>query len=112
VNWALRVVAFSDGVNVMLAALPGARGVSCSSKPSRVGLALPSHTRIHSLAWSPLPGAAVLAVGAGPHVVVVRVRARCFPPASSLHFRGPSTPCDEACACEISSPRGGCARCG
>jgi hypothetical protein len=96
VNWALRVVAFSDGVNVMLAALPGAPGVSCSSQPSHVGLALPSNARIHSLSWSPLPGAAVLAVGAGPHVVVVRVRALSFPAPSQLHFSG--------CTCFPTSP--------
>ena len=97
-NWALKVVAFSDGVDVMLAALPGAPGVSCSSQPSRVGLALPSHARIDSLAWSPLPGAAVLAVGAGPHVVVVRVRALSFP------CTAPSLTTAPLCGCVRTTP--------
>jgi hypothetical protein len=58
VNWALRVAAFTDGDGVLLAALPGAPGVSPNVKPSKVGLGLPSPVRIDALAWSPLAGAA------------------------------------------------------
>lgn len=74
VNWALRVAAFTDGDGVLLAALPGAPGVSPNVKPSKVGLGLPSPVRIDALAWSPLAGAAVLAVAAGPHIILVRVQ--------------------------------------